>query len=124
MIKRTVKSKAVTLLLTGVFSLAAFQAPVHAALYTTDQVAGYAQRQALSDQLLREDVKQELMRLGVNPIDVQQRINQLTPGELSRIQGQLDSLPAGSGALGTIAVILLILILLDIAGVTDIFPGV
>ncbi len=105
------------------FSLACVQAPVQAAMVSTQSLAGAEQRQAISETLLREDVRHELVRMGVDPADVEARIAALSPGELNRIQGQLDKLPAGGSALGTVALLLLILMLLDIAGVTDIFPG-
>lgn len=107
------------------FSLAAVQAPVHAALIGTDSLVSQAelqqQRDALAEQLLRDDVKKELLALGVDPADVTERVNGMTLSEIQQVQGQLDSLPAGSG-LGTVAVVLLILILLEVAGVIDIFP--
>lgn len=107
------------------FSLATFQAPVHAALIGTDSLVSQTelqqQRDALGEQLLRDDVKKELLALGVDPADVTERVNSMTVSEIQQVQGQLDSLPAGSG-LGTVAVVLLILILLEVAGVIDIFP--
>jgi len=36
----------------------------------------------------------------------------------------MDEMPAASGALEVAVLVLLILILLDVAGVTDIFPGI
>ena len=102
--------------------------PAYADLVTTEQLATASelqmQRDAITEQLLRDDVKQQLLTLGVDPQSVQERISNMTAAEISQIQGQLDSLPAGAGALGTIALVLLILILLDIAGVTDIFPKI
>lgn len=107
------------------FFLAAVQVPAHAALIGTDSLVSQAelqqQRDALAEQLLRDDVKKELLTLGVDPADVTERVNGMTQSEIQQVQGQLDSLPAGSG-LGTVAVVLLILILLEVAGVIDIFP--
>ncbi|MGD9659734.1 MAG: PA2779 family protein [Porticoccaceae bacterium] len=109
-----------------VFSLAMVQVPTHAAIISTEQILANTQvnleRQHLSEQLLREDVKSQLLVLGVSPESVQERINSLTSAEIQQIQGQLNSLPAGGDGLGTVAVVLLILILLEVAGVIDIFP--
>jgi len=108
------------------FSLAMVQGPTHAAIISTEQSLANTQvnleRQHLSEQLLREDVKSQLLVLGVSPESVQERINSLTSAEIQQIQGQLNSLPAGGDGLGTVAVVLLILILLEVAGVIDIFP--
>lgn len=122
----TLKPRFFVSLLMLVFSLACIQAPVHAAMIGTDVlVAGTElemQRDALREQLMRDDVMEELLALGVDPATVNERVNRMTAAEISQVQGQLDSLPAGSG-LGTAALVLLILILLEIAGVIDIFPG-
>ena len=115
-------------LLIVVFSMAAIQLPAHAALITTQELASQqaidAERAQLSERLLRSDVKQELLRLGVAPETVEQRINSLSHGELAAMNGKLDQLPAGGDGLGTVALVLLILILLEITGVIDIFPRI
>lgn len=99
-----------------------------ATIIQNDQLVSQIQldqkRQALSDSLLRDDVKERLLNLGVDPSDVQTRIGALTDSEVNSLQAKVDSMPAGSGALGTVVLVLLIFILLDVAGVTDIFPGV
>lgn len=111
-----------------VFSIAMVQIPAQAALMTTEQLAASAQyhldREQLSAQLLREDVKNQLLVLGVDPASVQERINNLTQAEIQQIQGQLNSLPAGGDGLGTVAMVLLILILLEVTGIIDIFPRI
>jgi len=40
------------------------------------------------------------------------------------MQQQIDSMPAGEGVLGLVIALLVIFMLLDIAGVTDIFPAI
>ena len=110
------------------FLFCGFQAPGQAAMVTSEALlAGAtikADRAALREQLLRDDVRKDLLTMGVNPADVEARINSLTVSEISRIQGQLDSLPAGGDGLGTVALVLVILILLEVAGVIDIFPRI
>lgn len=117
------KSRLAVTCAVAALTFSAVQAPAHAAMVTTNQLAGTSQHQQLSQQLLRADVRQQLLSLGVDPASVQERINNLSAAELNELQSRIDQLPAG-GVLGTIAVVLLILILLDVAGVTDIFPGV
>lgn len=124
----TFKPRLFAYLVAVFFSFTCIQAPVHAAMIGTDTLVSSveldAQRTALAEQLLRDDVRKELLALGVNPADVADRVNSMTPGEISKVQGQLASIPAGSGALGTVLVVLLILILLEIVGAIDIFPGI
>ena len=121
--KRT--PRLMTYLVAVLFSFACLQAPLHAAMSSTDTLVSVAelqqQRDSLSEQLLRNDVKQELLALGVNPADVTERVNNMTASEIQQVQGNLANLPAGSG-LGTVALVVLILILLDVAGFIDIFP--
>src|SRR5690606_39542559 len=74
------------------FSLAAVQVPAHAALIGTDSLVSQAelqqQRDALAEQLLRDDVKKELLTLGVDPADVTERVNGMIQRELQQVQGQ------------------------------------
>ena len=73
----------------------------------------------------REDVQAQFAALGVEPAEAAARIAALSDDEVATIAGQLDQLPAGEGFLVTAAVvggvILLILIITDIAGITNVF---
>jgi len=110
------------------FLAGGMSAPASADLVDNKQLAMQSELQMQRDGVLnlmaREDVQSTMMAYGVSATDIENRINNLTEAELLQIQGQLDQLPAGEGALGAVLTILLIFILLDIAGVTDIFPGV
>jgi TolA-binding protein len=107
---------------------AGVQASAQAALIGTQQVANEAsvevQRDELQTLFARDDVVQKLSSLGVDVADAQQRVANLSNAEVAQLHEQINDLPAGAGALGTIALVLLILILLDVAGVTDIFPKI
>lgn len=100
----------------------------HAGMVGTEQLASELttrqQRDQLYDFLSREDVASQLVDLGVEPNQAQERVASLTDAEVATLVAKLEELPAGGSALGTVAMVLLILILLDVAGVTDIFPGV
>ena len=102
-----------------------------AGLVETEQVvaesAASADRARVVSFLLREDVREQMIRLGVRPDEAIARVAALSDAELQRITGHLDTLPAGQfgppeALIITAAVIFLILLILDIAGVTDIFP--
>jgi hypothetical protein len=75
--------------------------------------------------LARDDVRQELADLGVDPAEATARVAALDDAEIGRIAGQLDELPAGEGVLTSIAivagVILIILVITDVAGITNVF---
>lgn len=111
-----------------VFTFAGIQSQVYAGMIGTDQLTTEVnvemQRSELNTLLAREDVAKQLTAFGVDAQDAQQRVASLSDTEVNSLHNQVSNLPAGSGALGTIALVLVILILLDVAGVTDIFPRV
>ena len=76
----------------------------------------------LKQLLAREDVRGQLVQLGIDPAVAEQRVNALTPAEIARLQPQLDSLPAGGDSLLVIVgVVFVVLIILELVGVTNIF---
>jgi hypothetical protein len=76
----------------------------------------------LKELLAREDVRGQLMQLGIDPAVAELRVNSLTPAEIARLQPQLDSLPAGGdGILVVIGLVFVVLIILELVGVTNIF---
>jgi len=96
-------------------------------MVTTQQLAQETrddqQRTHVSAFLNRADVQLLLEARGVDVADAQTRIASLTAGELAQLAAQIDTLPAGEGVLETLIFVLVVFMLLDIAGVTDIFPG-
>jgi uncharacterized protein YoaH (UPF0181 family) len=81
------------------------------------------QRESVSSFLTRDDVQSQLMARGVDAGDALQRVAAMSSAELASIAAKIDELPAGAGLLETALFLLVIFMLLDIAGVTDIFPG-
>lgn len=79
-------------------------------------------KQALRQTLNREDVQQQLLSMGVNPADVESRINQMTHEEVAQLNQQMSELPAGAGALGVVVLVFLVFVITDVIGATDIFP--
>ena len=75
-------------------------------MVTTDQVieqsAPSDDRALVRDFLMREDVRQQLTQLGVDPEEAARRIASLSDEEVPQIAGRLDELPAGEGAVGIV----------------------
>ena len=71
--------------------------------------------------LSREDVRENLIELGVNPDDVGNRIAALTDQEIRQLQLNIDELPAGSSALAVVGAVFLVLFILELVGVTNVF---
>ncbi|MBW2439386.1 MAG: PA2779 family protein [Deltaproteobacteria bacterium] len=89
---------------------------------------GQEARSRIKQLLVREDVRQALIKQGIDPREADARINGLSDAEAVAIADKLDQLPAGSGALELVLIVALIVFLTllatDIMGYTDIFPFV
>lgn len=108
---------------TGLFSTAA-----SAAMISTAEVIGEQRlsqdKAELKKALAQENIRERLLSLGVSPDDVNARIDALTASELATLHEQMDELPAGSGAVGLLALLVLIFFITDVLGITDVFPFV
>lgn len=81
-------------------------------------------RASIESALARDDVRAALVQRGVSPEDVDSRVAELTDAEVIAMHDQIDQLPAGEGFLGAVVALIVIFMLLDMAGVTDIFPSI
>ncbi len=108
----------------AVLSLSLYMPAAQAAMVSTDTILADSStaRTQLQTTLLRADVQQGLLEKGVNPLDVQARVNALSDEEAMQLAAQLDELPAGGDGLGTLVFLFLVLVVLDIACLTNIFP--
>lgn len=102
-----------------------FTANVQAAVISTQQALSVERRAATETQVLeafaRDDVRQAMERMGVDPSDAQARVASLSDAELMQVQGQIDRLPAGGSALAVVGVVFVVLLILELVGVIDIF---
>ncbi len=73
--------------------------------------------------LARSDVRDTLERLGVDPDDASERVAALNDRELAVLAEEMDELPAG-GLLATIGVVFIVLLILELVGVTNIFSKI
>jgi len=94
-------------------------------MVTTDQMLQgqheVSDRHALVALLERDDVRQQLVERGVDPEYAKQRIAALSDAQVNELKGNIDTLPAGSGVVGILIAVLLVLVILDVLGVTNIF---
>ncbi len=113
---------------TGLLALNLHLPAANAALVGTEAVVqtlhAQQERDRLRDALDRADVQQRLVALGVDPAQVQARVDALTDEEAGRLAKQMDEMPAGGDALGWLVFIFLVLLITDLLGLTDIFPFV
>lgn len=66
-------------------------------------------------------VQNKLVALGVNPAVAQQRIANMTNDELIALNTQLNDMPAG-GIVDTVVTVLVVVAVLDLMGLTDVYP--
>jgi hypothetical protein len=71
--------------------------------------------------LEREQVRDQMVALGVDPAVVDARVARLTDSELRSLAERMDQMPAGGDALAVIGIVFLVLIILELVGVIDIF---
>ena len=103
-----------------------------AALVSTEQVLargdGAAERARVLAFLDRADVREQIVALGVDPLEAAARVRALSDAQVREIAGQLDQLPAGQSAVGAVVgailIIFLVLLVTDLLGLTNVFPFV
>ena len=96
-----------------------------AAMIGTQQVVQSQARDAritrLETMFAREDVARQLVAFGVDPLVVQSRVDNMTDNELLALEGRLDKHLAGGDAVALVGAVFIVLIILEIVGITDIF---
>ena len=99
--------------------------PAQAGMVGTDELAQptTSAQQRLSQLLARDDVRDALVARGVDPSEVQARVNALTDDEAQLLAQRFDRLPAGAGdVIGVLLFIFVLLLITDILGLTKVFP--
>jgi trehalose-6-phosphate synthase len=98
----------------------------NAAIVTNAAVIDHAQadyaRSSVLQSIQRADVKAQLLAMGVNPADIESRVNMMTTQEIETLNQHMDELPVGGDVLGVILIIFIVFVITDVIGATDIFP--
>ena len=100
----------------------------HAGIIGTEAVVNAAQaqqnRERLHNAFSRDDVQAQLLARGVDPAQVQARLDSLTDEEVQTLATNMDQLPAGGGVVGALVLIFLVLLVTDLLGLTNVYPFV
>ncbi|MEK9133470.1 MAG: PA2779 family protein [Pseudomonadota bacterium] len=117
------------LVVLGLLALSLHFPAAHAGMIGTEAVVNAAQvqqdRERLRGTLNRNDVQAQLLARGVDPAQVQARVDSLTDQEVQSLSGKIDQLPAGGDSfLGALVFVFIVLLITDILGFTNIFPFV
>ncbi|MBV1907660.1 MAG: PA2779 family protein [Pseudomonadales bacterium] len=106
-----------------------FGSVAHADVISTGSALQMELRQEQVDRvdtfLARDDVRDALIARGVNPADATLRIGALTDQELQRLAVRIDNLPAGgTGVIEVVGIVAIVLLVLELLGVTDVFTRI
>jgi hypothetical protein len=91
--------------------------------YVLDKESRAASVSRIEILLAREDVAGQLEAFGVDRALVVERLNGLSHAELLELEGQIDSQVAGGDIIGLIGAVFVVLLILELVGVTDIFKS-
>ncbi len=120
-------TKPVSLTVTAGMLALSLQMPMaNAAMVSTAEVVQSVQTQQnisrIHEALNRDEVKSQLSQMGVDPALVQARVDALSDSEAQQLAQQLDQMPAGSGVVGALLFVFIVLLVTDLLGLTNVFP--
>lgn len=120
------QSRYTALLLVISILFVAIQPTVNAAMVSTSDLVAEQQSQIDREYLLssldREEVQLALVNQGVDLNMAKQRVESMTNAEVQSLNAKMDELPAASGILDTVVFILVVLLITDLTGLTDVYP--
>lgn len=97
-----------------------------AGLYESNQVIQSQQYSFNKNQILSyvdsEQVQNKLTELGISVADAKNRIANMTHEELASLNQQLNEDTVAGGIVGTIITVLVVVAVLDVMGITDVYP--
>ena len=117
--------KRVMAILVCVSFVSSYSAAAWAGVVSTGQMLrqqAAVDRTSLVSALEREEVRERLVELGVDPEQAKLRIAALDDAQVGEIQAHMEALPAGGGMLEVVVAVLVVLVILDLVGITNIFP--
>ena len=116
----------ITVLVTFAFLGTSVLAPAQAAVIGTHNYMQSVERQAnlaiVDAALLRDDVQQQLTKMGVSPDNARLRVAKLPDRDLARLAENIETMPAGGDSiLAIIGIVFVVLLILEVTGVINIF---
>lgn len=107
-------------LMAGVFLAASiFMPAAQAGMIGTEQLTSAAPAQEAGARAALED---KLVSLGVDRAEARDRVAALSDAQAGQVLARAEQLPAGAGAAEVIGIIVIVLVITDLIGITDIFP--
>ncbi len=93
-------------------------------MLTSEEAISLQNKAQIIERISSKEVSEKLIAMGVNTDNLKTRIDNLSQDELNTLNNQMDQLPAGSGGLGVVVFIFVVLVITDMIGATDVFPFV
>jgi uncharacterized membrane protein YbhN (UPF0104 family) len=81
-------------------------------------------KQQLKTWMARADVRDQLVQHGVDVDSALSRVDSMTAQEVAELSTHMQDLPAGSGFVETAVLAFLVLVVLEVSGVTDVLPNI
>jgi len=95
--------------------------PTNSVLHSEQQVMD---RAGLVVKLQQKELQDKMVQLGVDPAVVIARVKNMTDAEVAKLNEKIQSMPAGGGLVGLLLFLLVLFIITDALGVTDVFTFV
>jgi len=92
--------------------------------YLVDQEVRAARLDRVETLLASDSVARQLESLGVDKALVAERVQALSDAELRLLEQEMDAQAAGGDALALIGAVFLVLLILEVLGVTDVFKKI
>ena len=126
MIKIVVKKAVAYALIVNLASMSLPQVAYAGLIGTQALVDQHAQVQTQTqfDRILAQEVvRDKLLAMGVSTDAIQARIAAMTEDELQLLEKHFADLPAGAGVIEVVGIVFVVLLILELVGVTDIFSA-
>jgi hypothetical protein len=120
--------KTIAIMLAAILVTLGLSESADAGVISTEAAIEMQERSArierINSVLARDSVQSQMIRLGVQPDVAAARIASLSDRELQQLEARMDELPAGGdSALTVLGIVLLVLLVLELVGVTDVFKS-
>ncbi len=86
-----------------------------------ERQAAIANRAFLMGEIQKDEIRREIIALGVDPAEAEARLAALSDAEIARMAAEMDDDMAGAGVVGTLGMIFIILLVTDLLCLTHLF---
>jgi hypothetical protein len=111
-----------------ILSFSAMTMPARAGMIGTQQMMETLEKENSVERvrplLGTEKVRDQLLAMGVAPEEIEGRLAALTSAEIAQVEQHLDAMPAGGNVFALVGAVFVVLLILELVGVTNIFTQI